>query len=133
MEVAMKKGLFLLMMLTLIAGTAWGKNYEVTKKADDYTVKVEIDKNPPIVGNNNMAITIQDASGKNITDAKVKVGYSMPPMSGMPAANYKTDAALQGNEYKTKVNFSMAGSWNVEVQITEPWKVKKVKLNVDVK
>lgn len=129
----MKRVMLLLMVFALTVGTAWGKNYEVTKKVDDYSVKVEIDKNPPIVGNNNMSITIQDGSGKNITEAKVKVGYSMPAMSGMPAMSYKTDAALQGNEYKAKVNFSMAGSWNVEVQITEPQKVKKVKLNVDVK
>jgi hypothetical protein len=129
----MKKGLLFLMILTLIAGTAWGKNYEVTKKVDDYTVRVEIDKNPPIVGDNNFSIAIKDGSGKNITDAKVKVGYSMPAMSGMPAMNYKTDSILQGNEYKAKVNFSMAGSWNIELQITQPQKVKKVKLNVDVK
>lgn len=129
----MKRVMLLLMVLALTVGTAWGKNYEVIKKVDDYTVKVEIDKNPPIIGDNNMSVIIQDASGKNITDAKVKVGYSMPAMSGMPAMSYKTDAALQGNAYKAKVNFSMAGSWNVEVQITEPQKVKKVKLNVDVK
>ena len=129
----MKRVMLLLMVSALMVGTAWGKNYEVTKKVDDYTVKVEIDKNPPIVGDNNMSVIIQDASGKNITDAKVKVGYSMPAMSGMPAMSYKADAALQGNEYKAKVNFSMAGSWNVEVQITQAQKVKKVKLNVDVK
>ena len=129
----MKRVMLLLMVSALMVGTAWGKNYEVTKKVDDYTVKVEIDKNPPIVGDNNMSVIIQDATGKSITDAKVKVGYSMPAMSGMPAMSYKADAALQGNEYKAKVNFSMAGSWNVEVQITQPKKVKKVKLNVDVK
>ena len=129
----MKKILLGMAVLALMAGTAWGKNYEVTKKVDDYSVKVEIDKNPPVVGNNNMSVTIQDASGKTVTDAKVKVGYSMPAMSGMPAMSYKTDAVLQGNEHKAKVNFSMAGSWNVEVQIAQGQKVKKVKLNVDVK
>jgi hypothetical protein len=129
----MKRLTPLLTVLALMVGTAWGKNYEVTKKVDDYTVKLAIDKNPPIAGDNNMSVTIQDASGKNITDAKVKVGYSMPAMSGMPAMNYKAEAGLQGNEYKAKVNFSMAGSWNIEVQITQPQKVRKVKLNVDVK
>ncbi len=78
-------------------------------------------------------MTIKDGSGKNITDAKVKVGYSMPAMPGMPAMNYKADATLKGNEYKAKVNFSMAGSWSMVVQITQAEKVKKVKLNVDVK
>ncbi|MBI4767795.1 MAG: FixH family protein [Deltaproteobacteria bacterium] len=129
----MKRVIFLLMILTLMVGPAWGKNYEVTKKVDDYTVRVEIDKNPPIVGENNLSLTIKDGSGKNITDAKVKVEYSMPAMPGMPAMNYKADAVLKGSEYKAKVNFSMAGSWGLVVQITQAEKVKKVKLNVDVK
>lgn len=129
----MKKILLGLMVMALMVGTAWGKNYEVTKTVDGYTVKVDIDKNPPIIGDNNLSIMIKDASGKNITDAKVKVEYSMPAMPGMPAMNYKADAALKGNEYKAKVNFSMAGSWGLVVQITQAEKVKKVKLNVDVK
>jgi hypothetical protein len=121
------------MVMALAVGSAWGKNYEVTKKVDDFTVKVDIDKNPPIVGDNNLSIAIKDGSGKNITNAKVKVEYSMPAMPGMPAMNYKADAALKGNEYKAKLNFSMAGSWGILVQITQAEKVKKVKLNVDVK
>ncbi len=129
----MKRGLFFLMILTLIAGTAWGKNYEVTKKVDDLTVRVDIDKNPPIVGDNNLSIAIKDASGKNVTDAKVKVDYGMPAMPGMPAMNYKTDMTLKGNEFKAKVNFSMSGSWNMTVQISQAEKVRRVKLNVDVK
>jgi hypothetical protein len=133
MEVFMKKGIFLLMILTLMVGTAWGKNYEVTKTVDGYSVKVDIDKNPPIIGDNNLSISIKDGLGKNITDAKVKVDYSMPAMPGMPAMNYKADAALKGNDYKAKLNFSMAGSWNMTVQISQADKVKKVKLNVDVK
>ncbi len=129
----MKRVVLLLIILAFAVGTAWGKNYEVIKKVDEYTIKVEIDRNPPIVGNNNVTITISDASGKPVTDAKVKVGYSMPAMSGMPAMNYKTDMILKGNEYMAKVEFSMAGSWNVEIQITQAQKVKKVKFNVDVK
>lgn len=129
----MKRVVLLLIILAFAVGPVWGKNYEVTKKIDDYTIKVEIDKNPPIIGNNNVTITITDATGKPVTDAKVKVGYSMPAMSGMPAMNYKTDMTLKGNEYMAKVEFSMAGSWNVEIQITQAQKVKKVKFNVDVK
>lgn len=129
----MKKFAMVLLSLVLLVGPAWGKNYEVSKKADDYTVKIEIDKNPPIQGNNNATITITEASGKNVKDAKVKVDYSMPAMSGMPAMNYKADAALKGDEYKAVMNFSMGGSWNIIIQITRGDKVKKVRLNVDVK
>jgi len=78
-------------------------------------------------------LTIKDNTGKNIIDANVKVEYGMAAMPGMPAVNYKTDAALKGNEYKAKVNFSMAGGWNFNIQITQAGKVKKVKLSVDVK
>ena len=129
----MKKLTILLLAVLLMAGTAWGKNFEVTKKVDDFTVKVDIDKNPPIVGDNNLTLTIKDNTGKNIIDANVKVEYGMAAMPGMPAVNYKTDAALKGNEYKAKVNFSMAGGWNFNIQITQAGKVKKVKLSVDVK
>lgn len=130
----MKRVILLLMVLALMIGTAWGKNYEVTKKVDDFTVKVEIDKNPPITGNNNVTITITDGSGKPVTDAKVKVEYSMPAMAGMPPMNYKADAVLKGNEYKAVMNFSMAGGWNNAIQITPAsGKAKKVLFSVDVK
>lgn len=129
----MKKFILLCFVLILLIGTAWGKNYEVTKKVEDYTIKLEIDKNPPVVGNNNLSITIQDASGKNITDAKVKIEYSMPPMAGMPPSNYKVEGTLSGNTYKSKLDFSMAGGWNLDVQITRADKVKKLKFTVDVK
>ncbi len=129
----MKRGILLVMILALTVGTAWGKNYEVTKKVESYTVKVETDKNPPIAGDNNFSLMIQDASGKNVTDAKVKVEYSMPPMPGMPAANYKTEAVLKGSEYRAKVNFPMAGSWGMTIQIAQGAKVMRVRLNVDVK
>ncbi|MGA3083289.1 MAG: FixH family protein [Thermodesulfobacteriota bacterium] len=129
----MKKVTILLLAVLLTAGVAWGKNFEITKKADDFTIKIVIDKNPPVVGDNNLTLTIKDSTGKNVIDAKVKLEYSMPAMPGMPAVNYKADAALKGNEYKAKMNFSMAGGWNMVIQITQAEKVKRVKLNVDVK
>ena len=119
------------MALLLIAGLAYAKDYEVKKKAGDYDVTVGIDKNPPVVGDNNVNIKIKDASGKYVIDAKVKVEYSMPAMPGMPAMNYKTDTELKGYEYKAKMNFSMAGSWNVAVKITRGGKITTVKFNVD--
>jgi hypothetical protein len=90
----MKRVMVIIVAVLLIAGIAYAKDYEVTKKAGEYNVIVKIDKNPPVVGDNNMKIDIKDASGKNVTDAKVKVEYSMPAMPGMPPMNYKTDASL---------------------------------------
>ena len=66
-----------------------------------------------------------------MADAKVKVEYSMPAMPGMPASNYKTDAALKGSEYKAKINLSMPGSWDIAVEITRGSKTETAKFNVD--
>jgi len=130
----MKKiaGVFLLILC--LTGVGFAKDYEVTKKVDDLTVILKIDKNPPITGENNLTVQIKDAAGKNVSDAQVKVNYSMPPMPGMAPMEYKTDAELKGQEYKAKMNFSMAGAWNVVVTVTPPsGKAKKVRFNVDAK
>ena len=114
----MKRLTVLTVMVLLLAGTVYAKDYEVTKKAGDLTVMVKIDKNPPVTGTNNMEITVKDAGGKTVTDAKVIVEYSMPAMPGMPAMNYKTDAQLKGDVYKAEMNLSMGGSWNISIKVS---------------
>lgn len=127
----MKKFAVFTLILLLIAGIAYAKDYEVKKKAGEYDVEIKIDKNPPVVGDNNIEILIKDASGKYVTDAKVKVEYSMPAMPGMPAMNYKTDTELKGYKYKAKMKLSMSGAWNVAVKITSGGKTTTVKFNAD--
>ncbi|OGW76220.1 MAG: hypothetical protein A3J72_06515 [Nitrospirae bacterium RIFCSPHIGHO2_02_FULL_40_19] len=127
----MKRLAVFTLTLLLIGGIAYAKNYEVNKKVGEYDVEVKIDKNPPVVGDNNITIDIKDASGKNVTNAAVTVEYSMPAMPGMPAMNYKTDTELKGDEYKAKMNLSMSGSWNIAVKITRSGKTATMKFNVD--
>lgn len=129
----MKTSMMLVLVLLLVAGLAYAKEYEITKKAGEYNVEVKIDKNPPVVGDNNVTVEIKDASGKYVTDAKVLVEYSMPAMPGMPAMNYKTDASAKGNEYAAKMNLSMSGSWNIAVKITKAGKTSTMKFTVDAK
>jgi len=119
--------------MLFISCIAYAKDYEVNKKAGEYDVMVRIDKNPPVVGDNNITIEIKDTSRKYVTDAKVVVEYSMPAMPGMPPMNYKTDATLKGNEYKAKMNLSMSGSWNIVVKITRAAKTSTMKFTVDAK
>jgi len=128
----MKRLITMILAMLLIIGIAYAKDYEVTKKAGEYNVIVKIDKNPPVVGDNNMKIDIKDASGKNVTDAKVKVEYSMPAMPGMPAMNYKTTAELKDNAYKAKMNLSMTGPWNIAVKIAKGGKTASMKFSIDV-
>lgn len=129
----MKRLAIIGMVLLLVAGVAFAKEYEVKKKAGDYNVEVKIDRNPPVVGDNNVSIEIKDAAGKNVTDAKVKVDYGMSAMPGMPAMDYKADAELKGNTYKAKMNLSMSGPWNIAVKITRAGKTSSMKFTVDAK
>ncbi len=127
----MKKIAAVTLVLLLIAGIAYAKNYEVKKKAGDYNVVATIDKNPPVAGDNILTVAVKDASGKAVTDAKVKVEYSMPAMPGMPAMNYKADAKPEGGEYKATLNLSMSGAWNIAVKISRAGKISTMKFNVD--
>jgi hypothetical protein len=129
----MKKLLVLVVALLMAATVVYAKDYEVTKKAGDYNVVIRIDKNPPVAGPNNMEVAVTDASGKNVTDAKVMVNYSMPAMAGMPPMSYKAEVPLKGNAYKTTVNYSMSGSWNNEIRISRGGKTSSAKFTIDAK
>jgi hypothetical protein len=129
----MKRLALIIFVLFLAVGLAYAKDYEITKKAGEYTVWVTIDKNPPVTGKNNMAVGIKDRAGKDVADATVAIDYGMPAMPGMPAMNYKSNAMLHGNTYHAVVNFSMSGPWTIAVKITRGGKTQAVKLNVDVK
>ena len=120
-------------ILMFITGIAYAKEYEVKKKAGDYDVVVNIDRNPPVVGDNNVSIEIRDAAGKGVIDAKVKIDYGMSAMPGMPAMDYKTDATLKGTAYKAVMNLSMSGPWNIVVKIVRAGKTTSMKFTVDAK
>ena len=128
----MKRLIIILSVFFLAFGLAYAKDYTVTKKAGSYTVNVRMDKNPPIAGENNIVIGIQDAAGADVVDATVVVEYSMPAMPGMPAMNYKTKTDTKNKKYMATVDFSMSGAWNINVKITRAGKTQSVKFNVDV-
>ena len=131
-----KTGLFVCSvayLLILFVTAVQAASYQVTRKAGDLTVDVTIDRNPPVVGKNNVDMVIKDSAGKSVTDAKVVVEYSMPAMPGMPAMNYKADAVLKGNRYKTVMDLSMSGSWNITIRVTRAEKAQTAKFTVDAK
>ena len=105
----------------------------ITKKAGDYAIDFTMDKNPPVMGKNNVTVGVKDKSGAAVTDAKVVVEYSMPAMSGMPAMNYKSTAQLKSENYVAVIEPSMAGPWNVAVKITRGGKTDTAKFTLDVK
>ena len=130
----MKRWSWLVVLLVvLLAGTVLAKENTVQKKAGDYSVEIKMDKDPPVVGVNNVEIVIKDKAGKAVTDAKVLVTASMPAMPGMPAIDNKGEAKLDGGKYKAKIDLSMGGSWNMSVRITQGGKTATAKWTVDAR
>ena len=129
----MKKTIVFTMILLLVAGISFAKDYEVKKKAGEFDVVMKIDKNPPVAGENNISLEIKDPSGKPVTDATVKVDYGMAAMPGMPAMNYKADAVLKGGEYKAAMNLSMSGPWSIAVKIVRAGKTSSAKFSIDAR
>ena len=128
----MKKFVAVALILLLSAGLAFAKSYEVTRKAGDYTVDIKMDKNPPVVGSNNIEIVVRDAAGKAVSDARVLVDYGMPAMPGHPAMGYKTDAQYKGGAYQAVLNISMKGPWTITVRINHLGKAVSARFTVDV-
>ena len=116
----------------LMVTTAFAAN-TISKKAGSYNIDFMTDKNPPVMGKNNVEIAIKDNKGTPVTDAKVVVDYSMPAMSGMPPMNYKSTAESKGDKYTAVIEPSMSGPWNVAVKITRGGKTETAKFTLDVK
>lgn len=128
----MKKIIALWLFLPMLALIGCTKGFDLQKTAGELTVVMHLDKNP-FVGANDITITVKDEAGNPVTDAAVAVDYSMPPMPGMPAMDYKVDAAVQGTQYKATMNLSMPGAWNIAITITRAGKIETVTFNVDAR
>ena len=129
----MKKTMLVIMMVMLVTSAAYAKGFEASKQAGPFKVDITLDKNPPAMGENNIIILVWDGAGKPVKDAKVNIEYSMPAMPGMPAMNYKSAFAGKDGKFSGKLNFSMPGSWLLEVKVEAAGKKGKAKLNIDVR
>lgn len=113
----MKKIIVIAVVLLLSAGIVYAENYEVTKKAGDYTVTFKADKVPLVVGDNAATITIKDASGMDVTDASVELYCFMP---SMPSMNSTASAAVEKAGYTAVIKPDMAGEWKFNVKFARP-------------
>jgi hypothetical protein len=127
----MRRLLLFFLIVLLMVGIAYGKSYEVKRKAGEYEAEVKIDRYPPVLGDNKIEIEIRDCGGNCVKDAKVLVNYYMPPMPRMAPMNYTTDAKLKGEKYKATMNFIMTGPWIIAIKINHAGKMMTAKFNVD--
>ncbi len=127
-----KRTCSIILCILLTTAGVNARGYEATKKAGEYGVEINIDRNPPVVGDNNITIEIKDGAAKHVTDSKVLVNYYMPPMPRMAPMNFRTDAKPSGNEYRAKMKLIMSGPWNIVVIITRGGKTSTAKFLIDV-
>lgn len=129
----MKKLILFNIILILVAGIVYARDFELNKNLKDYNITLRIDKNPPSKGTNNITISIVDKNGKPVENAIVTIDYGMPPMPGMPPMDYKTEAKPSGKEYTSTLNFSMSGPWYITIKIKKNGVSEKAKFNIDVR
>jgi hypothetical protein len=128
----MRVSVLLLSILLLTASLAHARGYEAQKTVGGYEVVIRIDKNPPILGDNQIEVEIKDGSGKVVKDAEVLINYYMPPMPRMVPMNYKVDAKLKGDSYRAKMVLIMSGPWAIVTKISHRGKRHSVKVSIDV-
>jgi hypothetical protein len=124
--------IFLALALALALPAAAAPDHELKKVVGGYKVVLRIDRNPPVIGTNRVEITLEDAAGSRVTEAKVLVNYYMPPMPRMAPMNYKVEARLKNGKFVEKMKLIMSGPWIIAVKITRDGKTTTAKFSIDV-
>lgn len=121
------------LLVVLMVGTAFAKEPRPVKsKAKDFSVEIQMTKDPPVVGTNPVEIVITDEDGRAVRDAKVMVSAYLPTMPGMPEKRNAAAAKWEGGKYRARIDLAGRGSWEMSVVITQGGKTTTAKWEIDV-
>jgi hypothetical protein len=127
------RALIVIILIMVSIPQASGRDYSVRRKVDGYTLDIAINRNPPIMGKNDVHVEIKDPLGKNVLNAPVTVNYNMPPMPGMPPMNYTVKAFPRGSGYAMTMDLIMTGPWNIVIRANVPGKELRLTFPIDVR
>lgn len=123
----------LLAFLLLVTFTSCEKKEAFKKQLESSGYKAVItSEQPPHVGINIWKIKIYSPDGKLLTGAKVSVNGYMPPMPGMPEMSFDYPVEDKGSYYESKVNLSMAGTWQITIKAEKDGKVAVFKFGFNL-
>jgi hypothetical protein len=105
----------------------------MAKRHGAYGVEIAINRNPPIVGDNQIEISITEGNGRRVSEAQVLVNYYMPPMPRMAPMNYTIPARLKGAAYQAVMHLIMDGPWIIALKITLGGKRSTVKFHINAR
>ncbi len=123
-------------LLFLLAGggpVCEAADYRVRKSVEGLTFEIAINRNPPVLGKNEIRVEIRNPEGKPVSGAEVTVNYYMPPMPRMPPMNYTVTAAPDGAAYRAVMDLIMSGPWNIIVRANPGGKWVRVSFPIDVR
>ncbi len=81
-------------------------------------LEVKLLRDVPQVGENAMKLSLMDAAGKKIEQAKINVELYMPEMGSMPRMEEKAVVKeLGGGGYEASFQLSMGGSWEIDIKV----------------
>ena len=110
----MKSLLKIMMVLVIAVSFLKAEPIKQSGEKDGYDV-ILTTKKSLVVGDNEFFVELQKDE-KAVTTAKVKAKFFMPEMPGMPYMEYEGKAELVDGVYRTKINFSMAGTWQYQLK-----------------
>jgi hypothetical protein len=123
----------LIFFLLVAASTIQAGDLRMANRQGAYGVEIAINRNPPIVGDNRIEISITDGNGRRVSEAQVLVNYYMPPMPRMAPMNYTTPATLKGDAYQAVMHLIMDGPWIIALKITQGGQRSTVKFHINAR
>jgi hypothetical protein len=127
------KAVILTLILFAMAMVADARDLRVRKKTEGHTIDATLNRNPPILGNNEIAIQIRDSADKAAVLTAVIVNYYMPPMPGMPPMNYTLRARQNNDTYRATMNLIMSGPWIIAIRAIAQGKTLRMEIPIDVR
>lgn len=130
----MKKIILFSALIIMLGSVLHAAQFKVVKNLDDLNVKILLDGEHPVVGENYLNIFLSDSEGNTEADAKIRVTYSMPVMNGMEPMSHVVRAKSSGEGYRAKIDLAMPGNWDIGLNIKRNGKPKaRTKFRLSVK
>jgi len=86
--------------------------------AGDFQVRLALEPDPPVAGDNTLRVDLRDAQGKPVENARLAFLYDMPAMGAMPEMKGAGESrALGGGGYAVTYPLSMLGDWTLTLDI----------------
>ncbi len=116
----MKRILFVLLIFQFATGSLLAQNPKTYSKGGFIISQLNLEPNPPEVGDQGVRFLLTDSKMQPILDATIEVEAFMPEMGSMPRMSTKGMAEHEGEGiYFVELEVSMGGSWELPIRITK--------------